>query len=175
VGEGLDHGRREIARIARNAKGDFAPFVAFRTFRGSELGRWLDKRLSAEPEQSDVVHDLLAHLAELYGLTEEEIAVVGNPPYVRPHRLDSLYKSVLWSLFGKTYQAKSDILNCFIQLGLDLLKHNGRLGKITSDSWRLLGSALGCSTTTIITQYRKTRPVTLSEAKGLVCQGRAYY
>lgn len=33
-------------------------------FSDSSLGRWLDARLSADPEQSDVVHDLLAHLAE---------------------------------------------------------------------------------------------------------------
>jgi hypothetical protein len=38
--------------------------VSFSAFSGSNLGRWLDARLTAEPEQSDVVHDLLAHLAE---------------------------------------------------------------------------------------------------------------
>jgi len=38
--------------------------VSFSLFSGSNLGRWLDARLTAEPEQSDVVHDLLAHLAE---------------------------------------------------------------------------------------------------------------
>jgi hypothetical protein len=38
--------------------------VDFRAFRDSKLGRWLDARLSAEPEQADVVHDLLARLAE---------------------------------------------------------------------------------------------------------------
>jgi type I restriction-modification system DNA methylase subunit len=30
----------------------------------SNVARWLDDRLSAEPEQADVIHDLLAHLAE---------------------------------------------------------------------------------------------------------------
>jgi hypothetical protein len=52
--------------------------VAFSAFSDSKLGRWVDARLSAEPEQADVVHDLLAHLAELYGLTEEEVAVVAG-------------------------------------------------------------------------------------------------
>ena len=33
-------------------------------FSGSKLGRWMDARLLAEPEQADVVHGLLAHLAE---------------------------------------------------------------------------------------------------------------
>jgi type I restriction-modification system DNA methylase subunit len=70
-------------------------------------------------------------------------AVMGNPPYVRPHKLDSTYKSVLWSFFGDTYQAKSDILNCFLHLGLDLLRPHGRMGEITSDTWRVLSSAKG--------------------------------
>ena len=38
--------------------------VSFSAFSGSNLGRWLDARLTADPEQSDVVHDLLAHLSE---------------------------------------------------------------------------------------------------------------
>jgi hypothetical protein len=38
--------------------------VGFSVFSGSTLGLWLDERLSAEAEQADVVHDLLAHLAE---------------------------------------------------------------------------------------------------------------
>jgi hypothetical protein len=37
---------------------------SFSAFSDSALGRWLEARLTAEPEQSDVVHDLLAHLAE---------------------------------------------------------------------------------------------------------------
>jgi len=90
VEEGLDHEEREIARMTRNVRDTFAPFADFRAFRGSDLGRWLDERLSpthtpdpalvrqhnGDPlnvdwqlpeggpvEQSDVVHDLLAHLA----------------------------------------------------------------------------------------------------------------
>lgn len=38
--------------------------VPFSAFSDSKLGRWLDARLSAKPEQADAVHDLLAHLAE---------------------------------------------------------------------------------------------------------------
>ncbi|MCK4315195.1 MAG: Eco57I restriction-modification methylase domain-containing protein, partial [Anaerolineae bacterium] len=66
VEEALDHEQHEMARKARNAKGDFVPFADFRQFRDpdSSLGRWVDARLSAKPEQADVVHDLLAHLAE---------------------------------------------------------------------------------------------------------------
>ncbi|MBC7265208.1 MAG: Eco57I restriction-modification methylase domain-containing protein, partial [Chloroflexi bacterium] len=36
----------------------------YAAFLASPLGRWLDARLTADPEQADVVHDLLAYLAE---------------------------------------------------------------------------------------------------------------
>lgn len=37
---------------------------SFRSFSDSRMGRWLDARLSAAPEESDAVHDLLAYLAK---------------------------------------------------------------------------------------------------------------
>jgi hypothetical protein len=43
----------------------------------SGLGRWLDARLTAKPGQTDVVHDLLAHLAqEMTGLHRQKQAEV---------------------------------------------------------------------------------------------------
>jgi hypothetical protein len=38
--------------------------ATYPAFLDTSLGSWLDERLSADSEQSDVVHDLLAHLAE---------------------------------------------------------------------------------------------------------------
>ena len=47
--------------------------IPFSRFSGSDVARWLDQRLSADPEQADVVHDLLAHLAErMIAMHEEE-------------------------------------------------------------------------------------------------------
>jgi type I restriction-modification system DNA methylase subunit len=69
--------------------------------------------------------------------------VIGNPPYVRPHKLDADVKSILRILFAESYQAKSDILNCFLQLGLGKLKNQGQLGMVTSDTWRILSSSYG--------------------------------
>ena len=37
---------------------------SYRTFLRADLGKWVTARLKADPEQSDVVHDLLAHLAQ---------------------------------------------------------------------------------------------------------------
>ena len=77
VGEGLKHEEREMARMVRNTQNAFAPFADFRAFRDSRLGHWLAARLSADPEQSDVVHDLLAHLAgrmiEMHKKKQDEV------------------------------------------------------------------------------------------------------
>jgi hypothetical protein len=65
----------EWIETAETASAGSAPgmrSIPFSVFSGSTLGRWLDDRLSPEPRpgseragpQADVVHDLLAHLAE---------------------------------------------------------------------------------------------------------------
>jgi len=56
-GKGLMESRLE--RLG--AAGEQETYTAFLE---SELGRWVSARLEAEPEQSDVIHNLLAHLAE---------------------------------------------------------------------------------------------------------------
>jgi type I restriction-modification system DNA methylase subunit len=68
VAEGI----AETAEWTESAENDSVESVRFSAFSGSPLARWLDDRLSADPQpgretagpQSDVVHDLLAHLAE---------------------------------------------------------------------------------------------------------------
>ena len=35
----------------------------YKTFKDSKIGFWLAKRLTTEPEQSDIVHNVLVHLA----------------------------------------------------------------------------------------------------------------
>ena len=57
-------GITEATEWIADAEGPSVSSVSFSAFSGSNLGRWLDARLTADPEQSDVVHDLLAHLAE---------------------------------------------------------------------------------------------------------------
>jgi hypothetical protein len=61
VGTGITEATEWIERTEKSASVSSSSFSAF---SGSPLGRWLDARLTADPEQSDVVHDLLAHLAE---------------------------------------------------------------------------------------------------------------
>jgi type I restriction-modification system DNA methylase subunit len=45
--------------------------------------------------------------------------VIGNPPYVRPHKLETSDKRALWAQY-QVYRAKSDIYACFIQRAIDL-------------------------------------------------------
>jgi len=58
--------------------------------------------------------------------------VVGNPPYVRIHRLSKdkihFYKQIYYSPFGKF-----DLYILFIERGINWLKDGGKLGFITSD------------------------------------------
>lgn len=60
---------------------------------------------------------------------------------MRVHKLDIDIKKFLWTAFP-TYQAKSDILNCFIEKGISLLHDEGSFGYITSDTWRILSSSV---------------------------------
>ncbi len=66
-------------------------------------------------------------------------AVVGNPPYVRPHKLEEITKNFLWKKYS-TYVAKSDLYSVFMQRGLELLKGSGLLCYIVPQTWTSLES-----------------------------------
>ena len=53
-------------------------------------------------------------------------AVIGNPPYVRPHNLDAETKEYFWKHFP-TFVKKSDLYVCFLERGVDLIRDSGRL------------------------------------------------
>jgi len=62
VGTGITEAAEWTERAERAAAS--VSSSSFSAFSGSLLGRWLDARLTADPEQADTAHDLLAHLAE---------------------------------------------------------------------------------------------------------------
>ncbi|MFO8071300.1 MAG: TaqI-like C-terminal specificity domain-containing protein [Polyangia bacterium] len=66
-------------------------------------------------------------------------AVIGNPPWVRPHHLDTELKRRLARRFD-TYRAKSDLYVCFVQGALELLPPGGALGFVLSAAWLRLDS-----------------------------------
>lgn len=66
-------------------------------------------------------------------------AVIGNPPYIRVHRLASIDKQYFWTRYT-TFVAKSDIYACFIESSITLLKDGGLLSFITPNTWTSLES-----------------------------------
>ncbi len=66
-------------------------------------------------------------------------AIVGNPPYVRPHNLTPQMKELLWARY-KTFVAKSDLYSCFMERGLGLTRPNGLFGFIVPQTWTSLES-----------------------------------
>ncbi len=61
-------------------------------------------------------------------------AVVGNPPYIRIQNLNDNYKKYLQNNWTSAKSGNIDIYYPFIELGLNLLNKNGKLGFITPNS-----------------------------------------
>jgi type I restriction-modification system DNA methylase subunit len=66
-------------------------------------------------------------------------AIVGNPPYVRPHNLESSIKEYFWQHY-KTFTHKSDLYCCFMENATRLLKPGGLFSYIVSHGWLRLNS-----------------------------------
>ena len=65
--------------------------------------------------------------------------VIGNPPYIRPHRMADDEKVILWKSY-KVAQQKTDIYAFFIELGCNLLGEGGTLAYITPKTWHSIYS-----------------------------------
>jgi type I restriction-modification system DNA methylase subunit len=65
--------------------------------------------------------------------------IIGNPPYVRPHKIPIPEKEYLWHN-TETFRAKSDLYNCFIEKGIRLLKQGGLISFIVPHTWISLES-----------------------------------
>lgn len=61
--------------------------------------------------------------------------IVGNPPYVRIQDLDSAAKEELTSKWQTIGNGNFNLYYAFFELGVDLLKENGRLGYITPNNY----------------------------------------
>ena len=60
--------------------------------------------------------------------------IIGNPPYVRAANIEMDLKEYLWSNFD-TFKEKSDLYNCFMELGIKLLKNKGLISFIVPYGW----------------------------------------
>jgi len=66
-------------------------------------------------------------------------AIVGNPPYVRPHNLGDTVKKYFWQHY-LTFTHKSDLYCCFMEKATRLLKPGGLFSYIVSQGWLRLNS-----------------------------------
>jgi hypothetical protein len=85
-----------------------------------------------DPEVHPKAFDWKAAFPEVFGAGGFDV-VVGNPPYIRQEWL-AAYKPY-WQQRFKSYFGTADIFTYFYELGVELLRANGRLGFITSGSW----------------------------------------
>jgi hypothetical protein len=65
--------------------------------------------------------------------------IIGNPPYIRPHKMESEIKEYFWKTLP-TFVAKSDIYSCFMERAIGLLKIGGHLSFIVPHTWTSLES-----------------------------------
>jgi len=65
--------------------------------------------------------------------------IIGNPPYVRPHKLKRIDKEFFWENYN-TFKAKSDLYNVFMEKGINLLKEQGLFSFIVPHTWISLES-----------------------------------
>ncbi|MBK7467881.1 MAG: Eco57I restriction-modification methylase domain-containing protein [Saprospiraceae bacterium] len=69
----------------------------------------------------------------MFGVKDGFDIVIGNPPYVQ---LQKLLNSKQYATCGyETYSKSSDLYCLFYEKGIQLLKPNGVLNFITSNSW----------------------------------------
>ena len=66
-------------------------------------------------------------------------AVIGNPPYVRPHNLEPEAKEYFWRHYD-TFEKKGDLYCCFSQKAASLCRNGGRFSFIVSNGWLRLDS-----------------------------------
>ena len=65
--------------------------------------------------------------------------IIGNPPYVRPHKISLEEKKYFWKHY-KSFRQKADLYCCFIERALDLVKERGLASYIVSKTWMALES-----------------------------------
>ena len=75
----------------------------------------------------------------MFGVRDGFDVVIGNPPYIRPHKLTHDFKQQLWARF-ETFEKKADIYVCFIERGVSSLRQQGQLVFIVSNGFLRLDS-----------------------------------
>ena len=75
----------------------------------------------------------------MFGVKEGFDVVIGNPPYIRPHRIEDGEKVLLWKSYYVAQQ-KTDLYAFFIEKGCKTLCKGGVLSYIVPKTWHSLYS-----------------------------------
>ncbi len=90
----------------------------------------ISEKLSLNIERFDIIHDNALKISEFDGKMDY---VIGNPPYVRVHNLDTSYSDVKSYSFASN--GMTDLYLVFFEIGFKMLKAGGKLCYITPSSW----------------------------------------
>ncbi len=129
----------------------FGVDLNFESVEISQLALWLEtaeigKKLNALGDNIQQGNSLIAHKnadknAFNWTLKFSKVmkeggfdVVLGNPPYVRQERLTAI-KPYLEKYYPHTFHGVADLYTYFFELGLKLLKKEGRLGFISSSTF----------------------------------------
>lgn len=143
-GVDLDHKAVEIAQLnlllKLAEKGHRLPLLQKNIQNGNSLidddAIAGDKAFKWQERFSSIIQfDEKDQLKDGYGFD----VIIGNPPYVRPHKISKADKEFLWKNF-QTFRAKSDLYNCFMERGIGLLKEGGLFSFIVPHTWISLES-----------------------------------
>lgn len=113
--------------------------------KAAEKGRKLPEELDKHIQQGNSLIDdeSVAKLNAFNWIGEFQEGsfdvVIGNPPYVRPHKISKEDKEFFWKNL-KTFKAKSDLYNCFMEKGIRIMKEQGLFSFIVPHTWISLES-----------------------------------
>jgi len=102
----------------------------------------ISEKINANKDSSDVflryrLKELETSLDHLQLLGNKYHCVVDNPPYMGGRRMNKL----LGNYVKQNYpNSKADLMVCFMESGMNVLKDNGLLGMINFSSWMFLSS-----------------------------------
>lgn len=91
-----------------------------------------------QPIVSDVAKGQLPYMQMILALTDEYDALVMNPPYMKPAKMNVVLSNYVKKFYP---EAKTDLCNVFMVVCENLLKEFGRYAIINTHSWMFLSTS----------------------------------
>lgn len=81
------------------------------------------------------IRDSLHFYADTKNTKSQYDFIIGNPPYVRIQHMPDEYKKFIYDNFIFCRSGSTDLYIAFFEMSIGLLKENGKLAFVTSNSW----------------------------------------